>query len=136
MPPRSALAAAGLLLGLLASSCSKTNNVNTSNGASGVGDACGEADDPPCERDAVCVLGYCRTPCVADAECPRDAACIGDGDFGCSLAWELGCSSAQPCDEPLSCDPNGDVGKCRNACDADQDCALPDYACVDGVCVP
>jgi hypothetical protein len=126
--------AIGLTLVLAANACSKTNNINQSSGVS-VGEACRTSADA-CTRGTVCVLGYCREPCMGDNECARDAVCIGDTDFGCSLAWELGCSSSQPCDEPLSCDPNGAVGACRNTCKGDDDCVLNGYVCVDEVCTP
>ena len=117
-------------------SCSKSNNVDQSTTASDVGKECGAEGELPCRDGSTCVLGYCRTPCSHDADCDEDATCVGAGEFGCSLAWELGCSSAQPCDAPLSCDPNGAVGACRNACTETSDCELPEYSCVDDVCVP
>jgi hypothetical protein len=122
--------------GLALVACSKENNVDQSRTVFGVGQKCGGAVEAACGDSTVCVLGYCRTPCAHDGECDADAACIGDAEFGCSLAFELGCSSSQPCDEPLGCDPNGSVGVCRNVCESDDECALPNYACVDDVCVP
>lgn len=106
--------AIGLMLGLVvAASCSTENTVTTGDEVTvlDMGQQCSGEDDLGCEEGSVCVLGYCRHGCTNDGECPQGALCIGDREpYGCTLPFELACSSSQPCDEPLTCGPDG---KCR-----------------------
>ena len=126
----------GAVIGVLFVSlcaCSKDNSIDQSTTAAGVGNACGDPEDDPCASGSACVLGFCRYECASDEDCEDDTLCIGGGPYGCSLAWDLACSSSSPCREGLGCD---DEGKCRDACDGDGDCGLQGYHCRDEVCVP
>lgn len=112
---------------LTAPACSKKNEVSLA-GAE-IGSSCSAPD--ACGGGASCVFGKCRLECNADIECMGGALCLGTGPFGCSLAFELACSSGQPCDNGLTC---GSDGKCRMPCATDPDCKLNGHACSSEGC--
>ncbi len=118
---------------LFVASC-KQNNVDASSVTTlGIGQQCLGAEDEGCGVGAVCALGYCRSGCTTDAECPQGALCVGDrAPYGCTLPPELACSSTQPCAAPLTC---GLDGKCRNGCRVSSDCIRNEQACIAGACV-
>ena len=123
-----------MLLALAASACSKENTVDASTHVeSGIGAQCSAKDDPACGVAAVCALGWCRSGCTTDAECPQGALCVGDTPpFGCQLPQDAVCSSAQPCKAPLVC---GLDKTCRMPCKVSKDCPRNDQECYAGVCV-
>lgn len=124
-----------LLCLALGSACSKDNEVDASGGTpSGIGAQCSGANDPGCGVGAVCVLGYCRSGCTTDAECPQGALCLGsEPPFGCSLKSELSCKDGgTSCEAPLVC---GVDGKCRFPCQKDADCPRNEHLCLGGTCV-
>ena len=131
------------LMGLLAvgcvAGCSKENEV----GAAGdrgttvpgaIGNQCSGPDDPACGVASVCVLGYCRSSCTTDAECPTGTICVGDAPpWGCQLPSEARCNDTdEKCAAPLLC---GADGTCRMPCSATQACPRNEQTCISGTCV-
>lgn len=128
---------ASLAMLLLIGGCSKETSIDASEDVAGVGNACGDAGDLPCNDGTLCVYGVCRLNCQHDDDCRDESVCVGEDPFGCTVLYEIGCSSSQPCQTPaLRCDPNGAIGACRQPCVEVGDCKLSGYVCTDGVCVP
>jgi hypothetical protein len=102
---RRLVVAALALVTMLPLACEKANEVDSSQHVgAGVGAQCSGANDPGCGVAAVCVLGYCRSGCTNDLECPKGALCIGDTPpYGCTFAEEGACSDSKPCSPGLTC---------------------------------
>ncbi len=121
--------------------CSKENEVDadpTGDGGSGVpgaiGSQCSGTDDPACGVASVCVLGYCRSGCTTDVECPQGTICIGETPpYGCQLPQDLACNDTdKTCVEPLVC---GLDKTCRMPCQVSKDCPRNEHVCIAGACV-
>jgi hypothetical protein len=115
-------------------SCSKDTDIDASQTVEGeIGLQCSGRDDPACGTAGVCVLGYCRTGCATDAECPTGSLCVGDTPpFGCQLAAEIDCSEGQACAPYFACGPDG---KCRMPCGGGLACPRNEHICIGGVCL-
>ncbi len=121
--------------------CSKENEVDADpagDGGSGVpgaiGSQCSGADDPACGVASVCVLGYCRSGCTTDVECPQGTICIGETPpYGCQLPQDLACNDTdKKCVEPLVC---GLDKTCRMPCEESKDCPRNEHICIARACV-
>lgn len=123
----------GLLASLTFAGCSKSNNVSTDNGGPASGAQCSGAGDEGCGVGSVCVLGQCRHGCTNDAECPQGSICVGDRPpYGCTTEEESACTSNEDCPTGLDC---GIDGKCRHACELDEDCPRNEHHCIGFTCV-
>ncbi|HQP34687.1 MAG TPA: hypothetical protein PLI95_05900 [Polyangiaceae bacterium] len=124
-----------LLLPVAVGACSKENAVEADAvTGEGVGAQCSGSDDRGCGVAAVCVMGFCRTGCTNDAECPQGTLCLGESPpYGCSLPSELSCKqTGQSCRPPLTC---GIDGRCRFGCKKDADCPRNEHVCLADTCV-
>lgn len=124
--------------------CSKENNVDvneTNNYAQTVVCQGPAADNAMCEAapeappGALCVYGYCRTPCTADIECdavvPGSVCLPGADGSGCRIPQESRCGDGKPdCADGLVCID----GECRAPCNDDK-CSLDGLTCENGACV-
>lgn len=113
--------------------CDKQNVVTQETAGDGLGAQCSGADDQGCGVGAVCALGYCRSGCTTDAECPTGAICVGSRPpFGCTLPEESACATDDDCPDGLVC---GVDDRCRHPCGSEGDCPRNEHACVTGTCV-
>jgi hypothetical protein len=60
-----------------AAGCSKTNDVNISEGDLAAGEKCTAGPNDPCA--GACFQGVCRSLCGSNRECPQGQSCFGDG---------------------------------------------------------
>lgn len=91
-----------------------------------------------CAGELECRYDRCRRPCLFDADCGPESACIASlsmsgydfADRGCTLPSEEECPSLV-CPTALYCSGEG---LCREPCDDHDQCG-PDRHCSAGVCL-
>jgi hypothetical protein len=66
-----------LALATAAAGCSKTNDVDISEGELPAGSECVAGANDPCA--GACFQGICRSSCGANRACPKGLSCLGDG---------------------------------------------------------